>query len=734
MGLTLSPTVDYSATKISVNVPDLNLSQPAGDAVAGNFKVEVTNLPASPVISFAARLQERLVSVLRPFLPFDPGPIMIESATEGRLQGQSLQLGRFTTSVKLKDGTLLASAETLQPLTADFATVRVAAADAATAAVRMRLGQFPLALAEQFLAKSKLAGTLNGATVDISLPAADQVVMQTTAPLSVRGFGLVMDGQALAKDLDLDVDFTAAKRGETMSAEVRRVEVRQGPTVLAKLTAAGETTQGAKLNASGKGRIEVDLAAVMKQPALATAMALSRGNLAGDFEVVSGDPLQLKGKVTLRNLVARQGNQSLGDFDCQVDGAVKADGSAGSVKIPLTLTVGGRRSDLTVDGSFSRAASALSFTGKLASSQIVADDFMALAALAPQNPASNAPAGSKPPDANPAPAKPLPGGAGVASPAAAQGAAVPAARDADPFWKGIGGRIDEDLKSVKYGRDTIADIRCAAVIGESRLALDNLEGKFQDDPFKIAAGIAFSAKDPHPYTLTGAVKIPGFDVGAFLRFTNPKEAPALETKVTIDATLNGRGATLPDLAQNAYGQIDVTGSKGILRALGNKGQIAGAASSVLGLFGAITGSGTSVAVGQLAGELKEMPFDHFFMHVNRGADLNLKLTSLEFLSAATRLTGSGTIQYRKGVSIADQPLHVEMQLAGKEHMAVLLGNVYLLGDKKDDKGYALMNSPFVIGGTPANPDSSQLWKIVGSAAAAAAAPAAAKALGGLFGR
>jgi len=154
-------------------------------------------------------------------------------------------------------------------------------------------------------------------------------------------------------------------------------------------------------------------------------------------------------------------------------------------------------------------------------------------------------------------------------------------------------------------------------------------------------------------------------VGAFLRSANPKEAPALETKVAISAKLNGRGATGPDLEQNAYGQFSVTGSKGILRALGNKGQVAEAASAVLGLFGAITGSDASVAAGQFAGELKAMLFDRFTMQVDRDVDLNLRLTSLEFISPATRLTGSGTIKYEKGVRIADQPLHVELQLAAR---------------------------------------------------------------------
>ena len=479
LNLTFSPSVDYSATKVTANVPDLELSLPAGDAATGAFKAEVTGLSTTPDIAFTARFQERLVSVIRPYLAFDPGPIMVESATEGRLQGQSLQLARFASTAKLQNGALVASVETLQPLTANFATVRVVATNAAAVAVRLRLGVLPLTLAQPLVPTSRLAGTLNGATLEISLPAVDQVVLQTTGPVSLRGIGVAMDEQWLAKGLDLDLDFSAAKRGDTLSADVRQLEVRQGSTVLARLAAAGEATLGAKLNASSKGKLEVDLAAVMKQPALASSL-LSRGNLTADFEVVSGDPVQVKAKVALRNLMARQGNQPLGDLDCPLTATLKADGSAGTVKLPLTLAVGDRRSDLTLDGTFSRAAARWSFSGKIGSNQLVVDDFKALAALAPQGPASSEPAASKPAGGDAAPSKPPGEKAGTSIPAAAQGIAAPAAavapaRDADPFWKGIGGRIDANLKSVRYGRDyTIRDIRCAAAITETRLALDGL--------------------------------------------------------------------------------------------------------------------------------------------------------------------------------------------------------------------------------------------------------------------
>jgi len=242
------------------------------------------------------------------------------------------------------------------------------------------------------------------------------------------------------------------------------------------------------------------------------------------------------------------------------------------------------------------------------------------------------------------------------------------------------------------------------------------------------AGITFAASKPQPYALTAAANVANLDIGEILRAANPSERPALETKVSVDAKLSGNGATLPTLLEGTYGQFDVGGTKGTLRALGNKGKAVGALSSVVGLLGALQGSDTTVASAELAGELNEMPFDKFTAHVDRGADLDLKLTALEFISPSMRLTGTGGITYQKGVPIDQQPLRVELQLAGKEHLAYVLNKAALLAavqddtgthGKQDEKGYYLLKTTFILDGTLAKPDSSQLWSLIGQAAARA---------------
>jgi len=717
MTLALSPRLAYSLEKAVVEVPDLKLTTPAGDTVDGKISAEIAHLATTPVITFSAEFNERLVGVLRPYLPLDPGPLTVASTVAGRLEGQTLQLDKFTTMVQREGGALFVAAETLQPVTADFATVRTTAKDAAAPAARVRVGTVPLALAEGFVAKSKFAGSLDGAVIDILMPAKDRMVFQTSTPLAVRGAGVTLDGQALAQGLDADLDFTATKSDTTAGGELRRLEIRQGSTSLVKLNASGEANLTGKFAVTAKGKIETDLAALMRQPVFASSpTVLARGNLTVDFDATTGgDAVREKIAVAARNLVAKQGNQPLGDFDAALAGELKTDLSSGKARLPVSLTVGDRRSDLTIDGEFERRPAQFVFNGKLASAQLIADDFKALAALAPQTPAANAPAATQ--------SQPKSKTAVTAtkqSPAKAAPAEVEMQPDAAPFWKAVAGRFEMDLKKVQYGRDyTATDIKGLATITDTRLALDNLEGRLKENPFKITAGLSFAAKQAKPYTLDGVVNVPGLDLGALLRAVNPNDPPSLESNVTITGKFAGQGATLDDLAQNAYGQFDVTGTKGVLRALSNKGgsTAAGLASGALRLFGAIKGSDTATALGEFTDRLREMPFDQFSLHAERSEDLNLKLTKLEFLSPETHLTGSGSITYQKGVEIVRQPLHVELQLAGKTHMATILRRLYLLDAKQDAKGYTLMTSPFVLNGSIAKPDSSQLWKIAAEAAA-----------------
>lgn len=707
--LTVLPRIDYSAEKIVAELTELKLAMPAGDALTGRLTAEVSNLATKARIVFGAQVQAKIVTLLKPYLPADTGPMTATVDASGRFEAGSLQLARATTTVARENGARLVGFELLQATTLDLAKTTFAVAKPSTPLARLQLGELPLGWAQAFVPKSQFAGVLASGTFEVTAQSVDEVTLNTTDPLVARGVTVSLDGKPMVQALDLSASLTATKQGDTVRYDVRTLELTRGTNALAKLSAKGEARLGAKPVLSAKGNLDADAAALMNQPVLAPFATLSRGRVTTAFEVSYGEAIDAKAAISAKGLTARAGNQSLGDLELTVSATLKADGS-GSVTLPLTLTNGGRKSDVALAGSFARAGTGYTFDGKITSTQLVADDLQLLAGLGPvTDPA--APSKTQPPATPRAPTT---------------SAATPArtTRDTEPFWTGVAGRAEVDLKKVLYGKDyTITAIRGVAVVTPGKLALETLEGRFKNNPFKLNTAITFTPHQAQPYAITGSTNVSNFDVGEILLAANPGEKPALESKLTVAAKLNGRGITLPDLLQNIYGQFDVAGTKGVLRALGRKGNTVNTVSSIVGLLGAVKGSDTTMAIGELGRELNEMAFDTFTMKIERGADLNLRLTTVEFLSPSMRLSGTGSITHQAGVPIQNQPLELQLKLAGKAHLAQLLNRLGVLNGTPDDKQYYPMSTPFTLSGSAAQVNSGDLWRILGGAAARAAAGA-----------
>lgn len=718
--LTFEPRIDYTAGTVAADLANLTLALPAGDRVGGTMSARVASLSTTPAISFTARLEGRLVSALRPYLPLDPGPVTFATAAEGSLTGSSLQLAQASLQADREGGAALLALTLAQPLRIDLDTLAVAAAQAATPAAHVRLGELPLAWGQTFVPDAVFTGNFTGGALDVSFRSLEDLTVTTFAPLTLRGVGVVLAGEELARDLDVNADFSATLRGDVVAYEVRQLELKQGEATVGTLRVAGEARLGPTPAVSAKGNLAADLAAALRQPVLAPYAALAGGDLEVAFDANAGQAVEAKATISARNLVARQGNTPLGTLEAAADVALDPAGS-GRVKLPVTLTAGGnRRSDFTLDGSLARQDAKFTFNGRLTSYQLILDDLQALAVLAP----ATAPAPAAAPAASPtaAPSRPSPSApARSSTPAATRPATspAPAGRDAAPFWQSVAGRFELDLKRVQYGQDyPVSGVRGVLVATDDRLAIETLEGRLKENPFKFSGGVTFQAQQARPYTLAGTANVTHLDIGEILRAANPQERPALETKATVAARLGGTGLNLADLLDHATGEFDLSGTQGVLRALGRKGQAIGAASAIVGLVGALRGSDTTVAVAELASALNELPFEQFKLRVERGADLDLKITSMEFLSPTARITGSGRVTYQAGVPIQAQPLHFDLQLAGKDHLAFLLNRAGVLGTAQDDKGYFPMSSAIALGGTAAKPDSSQLWRLIGQAAAA----------------
>lgn len=717
---TVSPRIDYTADRVDAELASLALILSPADRIEGSVTAQVVNLSTTPAVTFTTRLNGRLADALKPYLPLDPGPLTFAQELAGSLAGTELQVTSLAFTVNREAGAALLGVTLAQPLRVNTGSMAISTAQPDAAAVRVQLGEVPLAWAQAFVADSALSGALTGGTIDLAFRGRRDLAAVTSAPITLRGISATIGGDALAKAVDVNLDLTASFRDLMLTYDLRQLELKEGDTNIATLRATGTVGEGlgAAITITGKGTLTADLPAALRQPALASFATLSRGTLAVAFDASAGQTIALKATVSAKDLVARQGNQALGSIEAAADVALDPAGN-GKVKLPLVVTVGNRKSDVTLDGTVAKSGEAYRFEGKLTGEQLILNDLQALAALAPAaTPVTPAPAttpATRPATTTTAPRGSLPANTPARTPAPAVTAA--SARDTAPFWQGVTGRFELDVKRVQYGQDyPISGLRGALAITENRLAVETLEGRLKENPFKFAGGVTFAAQQPKPYSLTGTANVTNLDIGELLRATYPSERPALETKATVAAKLGGSGLNLNDLLTQATGEFELTGAKGVLRALGRKGQAVSAASTVLGIVGAMRGSDTTVAVAELAAALNELAFDQFKLRVERSATLDFKVTSLEFLSPTARITGSGGVTYQAGVPIQSQPLRFDLTLAGKDNLAFLLNRAGVLGTTQDEQGYYQMTSGISLGGTAAKPDSTAFWRMIGQAA------------------
>lgn len=712
--LTVRPSVDYSAARVIGEFADLSVTMPAGDSVTGKVSANVTNLSSkTPIVAFNTQINAKLVSLVKTYaqLPFDTGALSVVSTMDGRLEGDILQLAKATTAVTRDGGALLASFETQQPLRVDLKQTTITPTNPQATTARIRLGEVPLAWAEGYVKGGKFAGSFNGAVLDISLRSVDDVSLASAEPFVLRGVTATLDGKPQITGLDITAHLSANKKGDALTYDLRSLEVKQGATLLTGLSITGTANLGAKLAAAAKGKLEADVPALTKQPALASFATLSSGKVAVDFDGTYADagPISAKAAVAIKNLVAKADNRALGDLDLKVDAVYNADGS-GKLVAPLTLTSASRKSDIAINAAFGNSADGKTkiLTGKVSSDNLIIDDFMPLAGAAPASqPAKPAPTTPAPRPTTPSPEPPVASKPGT--PPAPTG----------PFWKGYNGKLELDFKRILYGKDyPITELKGLATVTDSKLSLDGISGKLKGDPFKIVGGVSYAASQPKPYVLGLTANLHELDIGGILLSVNPNEKPGVETRASLAVSLNGTGATVADL-RNTYGTFSVTGTQGVLRMLAQKGKVATATnvlSTGLAILGAAKGSSTTVAIGEFISIFNELPFDSVKFNLERGADLKFRLTTMEVLSPTIHLKGSGALETTDPEKIANAPWNVVFQMGTKGSLQHLMGRAGLLGQAIDEKGYNVMSRQFKLGGTPAKTDSSDLWKILGEAA------------------
>jgi len=540
------------------------------------------------------------------------------------------------------------------------------------------------------------------------------LLASSAKPLRVEKLSVRDAGRAWVKDLTVEIE-------PLIDCSTQGVEVRMA--ALRVFNAAGATLGSAQAEATiapdlsrpqGRGSVTFDLSlpALAGQPFLAGLSAPSQGKISGEAKFSCDGDLLGEGRLTLNGLVSPTSREPLPVANLSFRAGLGAKGDI-AVQVPLLIDRLGERSDLTLAATFRQTGQGRSLDAKFSSQHFVVDDALALARAftAPAAADESHPAGS-------------PASAAVAggTPPVATAPAGPVAARAE--WTGLDGQVTLDLKSLVYGRTAeITNLAGRIAVDPQRVVVEKLTGRLgKEGQIQLNAEARFAAGAPQPYTSKLDLNVKNFDVGPLFKAIAPDKPPTVEGLFDVRSQAGGEGHTLADLIEHTRGDFLLQSRKGVFRGLQRAATVSRTASIVtgaarlLGLEGKVGNLVSEIDVAaELAGVLAELPFDQLNVRLSRDQSLNLKLSDFALVSPNVRLQGDGSVTYEPGKSVLDQALQVRVNMGvmGTVETKISRAKLPVLSGERDELGYMKLRDPFVISGTLAKPDASQLYGLLG---------------------
>jgi len=593
----------------------------------------------------------------------------------------------------------VAEVRALQSFELNPKTTELKVADPAKDLFSFALQGLPLAWAQPFLPGLAVEG--DDATGTLLVSARNGGLhFESSVPLEMKNFSVARAGRPLARldrvALTFNGDY-ALQQGWQAELNAR---AQSGAKTLFTLQTKAGSIAGPGQAIKATGQFQADLPAVLAQPAFASSSQLTGGTARVDFQASLDEKKEIEAKVAITGLVSPQAPSLPA-----VTADVRAELAGGQVafNVPLLFANAGRKSDLAFSGTFQSGAGGMNLDARIESNLIIADDVKILVApLAVKSQSS----------ATPSPAGPVsPSPSGLAPP--------PTRADSAPFWKGVSGHLVLALKKVVYGQFEVKDIAGDLKIGPDALALNQLNAVLSGGGDAVLAGaVDFAASAPKPYSLKASVAVNNVDSAPLFRALNPSKPPTVEGKFNLSGQLTGSGLNAADLGQQAQGDATLTSKSGIFRGLAQSGRTQ-VVSAGLSLGGILGNSQQLTALGELVTTLQAFPYDQINVQCTRGQSLDVLLKDFSVISPQLRLTGTGTLTYEKGKPMLEQSLAMLLQMGVRGDIGTLMATVGKTSDQTDELGYTKIDRPIKIGGTPAKPDTSDLYAFLKEAGASA---------------
>lgn len=440
-----------------------------------------------------------------------------------------------------------------------------------------------------------------------------------------------------------------------------------------------------------------------QQPLFRGLPRFIEGTLGGFVDVSLGERSTFAGALQLRGARAE-------DFGAFPDLAANLDVTATAgerleLRAPLRLTSESGTSDITLEGSVTKDGDRYHFDAALIGDRINVPDATRFASFLSRR-GESGPAAAIP---RTAPAK-----ADVQSRVTALDQ-LRERRSAAPFWgEEVSGRARLELGSLDFAGSSVTGIRGRLEVDPRRIELADVEANTGDARLAAQGLLTFDPAAPSPYELRFDSSVDDLDVARILRSRAPDVPPTLEGLFAMQMHLAGTGRNPLDLALGTLGDLHLRGRDGIFRGLAGR---FGAARTGARVAGFLTFSKELKAIGHLLGELEELRFSTLDVVLARTDPGRFEFADFTVLSPLARIEATGGLEVDLDRPLALSPVDVRVELATGGDLTVLFDGMGLLQPAADVQGYRPLNRPLSVGGTVAEPDTSDFYAMLDEAAA-----------------
>ncbi len=445
-----------------------------------------------------------------------------------------------------------------------------------------------------------------------------------------------------------------------------------------------------------------NLEPLTRQPIFTGLPAFLGGTVGGSVDLSYGDVSTIQGSAALRD--ARVENYgTLPDLDGSLD-VVSREGQNLEVRAPFRMSSENGSSDLRFEGAIQRDGEGYRFRSSLTGDSVVAADVTRLIHLvAPPDP--DARRGDRREE--------------ITSEFRQRWSKqaiekLREKRDTEPFWgSDISGSASLDLGTLQLARADLTAVRGTIEVDPGAVEITGVEASMLGAEFAADGAIRFDGTAEAPYELGLESTFTGLDLGRLFRTVNPEEPPTLEGVFDVRTVATGNGRNPADLGLGTLGEMHVSGRDGVFRGLAGQYTWVRRGTKALGV---ITFSKQLKAVSRLLGELEALEFDTFDLVLARETPRRFAIAELSVASPLARIEGSGGVEVEPGLPLVESPLDVSLDLSTNGDMTILFNGLGLLQEGTDEHGYRPLTQPVTVGGTVADPDTSDFYEMLDEAA------------------